>query len=61
MAKPYVGFLMKIMEEIAEAILNQIQDYLSSEQFKTLAKSTIKSFVERIVQLVMKEQNMPIK
>ena len=61
MAKPFVGFLMKIMAAIAAAILNQIQDYLSSEQFKTLAKSTIKSFVERIVQLVMKEQNMPIK
>ncbi|MFW8054377.1 hypothetical protein ACOFKL_14075 [Vagococcus fluvialis] len=52
---------MKIMGVIAAAILNQIQDYLSSEQFKTLAKSTIKSFVDRIVQLVMKEQNMPIK
>ena len=61
MAKPFVGFLMKIMGVIAAAILNQIQDYLSSEQFKTLDKSTIKSFVERIVQLVMKEQNMPIK
>ena len=61
MAKPFVGFLMKIMGVIAAAILKQIQDYLSSEQFKTLAKSTIKSFVERIVQLVMKEQNMPIK
>ena len=61
MAKPFVGFLMKIMGVIAAAILNQIQDYLSSEQFKTLAKSTIKSFVERIVRLVMKEQNMPIK
>ena len=60
MAKPLVSFLMKIMAVIAAAILNQIQDYLSSEQFKTLAKSTIKSF-ERIVQLVMKEQNMPIK
>ncbi|ENR4668430.1 hypothetical protein ACEVN8_002914 [Listeria innocua] len=61
MAKPFVGFLMKIMEVIAAAILQQIQDYISSEQFKSLAKSTIKSFVERIVQLVMKEQNMPIK
>ncbi|EIQ2589313.1 hypothetical protein LUY60_003001 [Listeria innocua] len=52
---------MKIMGVIAAAILQQIQDYISSEQFKSLAKSTIKSFVERIVQLVMKEQNMPIK
>ena len=61
MAKPLVSFLMKIMSVIAAAILNQIQDYISSEQFKSLAKSTIKSFVERIVRLVMKEQNMPIK
>lgn len=61
MAKPFVGFLMKIMGVIAAAILQQIQDYISSEQFKSLAKSTIKSFVERIVRLVMKEQNMPIK
>ena len=61
MAKPFVGFLMKIMGVIAAAILEQIQDYISSEQFKSLAKSTIKSFVERIVRLVMKEQNMPIK
>ena len=61
MAKPFVGFLMKIMGVIAAAILQLIQDYISSEQFKSLAKSTIKSFVERIVRLVMKEQNMPIK
>lgn len=61
MAKPFVGFLMKIMGVIAAAILQQIQDYISSEQFKSLAKSTIKSFVDRIVRLVMKEQNMPIK
>lgn len=61
MAKPFVSFLMKIMGVIAAAILEQIQDYISSEQFKSLAKSTIKSFVERIVRLVMKEQNMPIK
>lgn len=61
MAKPFVGFLMKIMGVIAAAILQQIQDYISSEQFKSLAKSTINSFVERIVRLVMKEQNMPIK
>ena len=60
MAKPLVSFLMKIMAVIAAAILEQIHDYISSEQFKTLAKSTIKSFVERIVRLVMKEQNMPI-
>ena len=30
MAKPFVGFLMKIMGVIAAAILNQIQDYISS-------------------------------
>ena len=61
MANVFVGILIKVMKVIAEAILDQIQDYISSEQFRNLAKSTIKSFVERIVQLVMKEQNMPIK
>lgn len=61
MANVFVGILIKVMKVIADAILDQIQDYISSEQFRTLAKSTIKSFVERIVQLVMKEQNMPIK
>lgn len=49
------------MKVIAVAILEQIQDNISSEQFKTLAKLTIKFFVERIVRLVMKEQNVTVK
>lgn len=58
MANPFMGLLVKAMKAVALIILNQITEYVASEEFKAQAKAVIKAVVERMVKIVMHEKKV---
>ena len=58
MANPFMGLLVKAMKAIALIIINQIAEYVASEEFKSQAKVVIKAVVERMVKIVMHEKKI---
>lgn len=58
MPNPFMGLLVKAMKAIALIIINQIAEYVASEEFKAQAKVVIKAVVERMVKIVMHEKKI---
>lgn len=61
MNKKLIQFMLKIASSVAKIIMNQITEYISSEEFKSTVKLFIKTMVAKIVTIVMKEKTNTIK
>ncbi|WP_270279957.1 hypothetical protein [Vagococcus bubulae] len=61
MNKKLIQFMLKIASSVAKIIMNQITEYISSEEFKSTVKLFIKTMVAKIVAIVMKEKTNTVK
>lgn len=60
MSNPLMKYIAKALLTVGAIIVDQIAEYVSSERFKSQAKASMKSVVEKMVDLVIKEKNQII-